>query len=152
MEQINVKTRRDALAIKALNPTTGKRDLEVWFKIEKIQIIGRRSKGQLLEAAELVPFVLQNPRQVFEGLCWENDEFGSRGVGWLCYSGLPSYAYRQDGTKCGCYSGEVFLVFVNDTGLVYNWRWEKSDRAKDGLPNEFDLQHGDNKRFKRSLL
>lgn len=152
MKKTGVKTRRDALAIYALNPTTGKKDLKVWFKSEKIQLVGRRSKGQLLETSELVPYILQNPRQVFEGLCWENDEKGSRGAGWRCYSGLPLCAYRQNGTRREAYPGEVFLIFVDDTGLVYNWRWEKSDRASDGLPNEFDLRHGENKRFKRSLL
>lgn len=145
-------TRRQKLALEALDPTTGKTDLYLWFKYKKIQLIGRRSRGQIKEAAYIVPWILSRPRAVFEGLCWDNDESGSRGVGWRCYCGLPNCAYKRDGTKSEPYEGEVFLVFVDDTSLVYNWRWEKSAFAEEGLPNQNDLQHGPDKRFKRRLL
>lgn len=145
-------TRRQKLALEALDPVTGKTDLYLWFKYEKIQTIGRRSKGQIKEAAYIVPWLLKHPLVVFEGLCWDNDETGTRGVGWRCYCGLPKCAYKRNGEECEPYKGEVFLIFVDDTSLVYNWRWEKSDFAEKGFPNEDDLRHGRGKRFKRRLL
>ena len=152
MERTDTETRRNSLCIRAVDPKTGKNSIAVYLDYKKIQIIGKRSKGQLLEAAEIVPYVLQNFRQVFEGLCWDEDEKGARGVGWRCYCGLPLYAYSADGTQRQPYEGEVYLVFIDDENVAYNWRWEKSDCADKGLPNEYDAEHGDKKRFKRALL
>jgi hypothetical protein len=151
-QEVNNRTRRELLSIEALDPLTGQRSLVYSLDYKKIQYIGKRSLGQLHETAEIVPFILQSPRSIFEGLCWDQDEKGSRGVGWRCYCGLPELAYREDGIQIEPYHEEVCLVFVDDENIVYNWRWEKSDRADKGLPNEFDIQHGQGKRFKQRLL
>ncbi len=41
--------------------------------------------------------------------------------------------------------GQVFLVFVNEDRVAYNWRWEQAD------PHKPDLPLGHEKRFKRRL-
>jgi len=40
----------------------------------------------------------------------------------------------------------VFLVFVNDEGIAYNWRWEKADEDEPDLPRRFKT------RFKKRLI
>jgi hypothetical protein len=44
------------------------------------------------------------------------------------------------------YPGQVYLVFLNDEKVAYNWRWEKADPDQPGLP----MDHED--RFKQRLL
>ena len=72
-----------------------------------------------------------------------------RGVGWRCYAGIPDCSYREDGAKQPPWPGDVFLAFVNKDGVVYNWRWEKSDPADPSLPRTDD---GLKPRFKERLL
>lgn len=59
---------------------------------------------------------------------------------------MPPHSYRADGTQAPPYPGQVFLVFVNDEKVAYNWRWEKSD------PQDPDLPQGWQERFKQRLL
>lgn len=69
-----------------------------------------------------------------------------QGVGWRCYCGIPEFAYHSDGTERRPYPGQVYLVFVNDEGVAYNWRWEKADPDDPNLPQNFET------RFKTRLL
>ena len=41
---------------------------------------------------------------------------------------------------------KVYLVFVNDEGVAYNWRWEKADADDPKLPNGYQT------RFKKRAL
>ncbi|GMU24541.1 MAG: hypothetical protein AMXMBFR13_46150 [Phycisphaerae bacterium] len=41
---------------------------------------------------------------------------------------------------------QVFLVFVNDEQIAYNWRWERSDPEEPTLPVDHQS------RFKKRLL
>ena len=85
------------------------------------------------------------PTAVFEGLRRDEDE-EPKGVGWRCYCGVPDCSYRRDGTETAPYPNRVYLVFVNDEGVAYNWRWEKADTDKAKLPVDHLT------RFKRQLL
>ena len=136
-------TRRDALAVNAFDPTTAG-DMTVYISYERVQAVGKRSKGQIKEAAYLVPQALQCRGPVFEGLCTEEDE-DKRGVGWRCYCSLPSKSYSPDGDECPPRRGQVYLVFVNEDRVVYNWRWERADTDHPDLPR------GHEARFKRRL-
>ena len=91
------------------------------------------------------PAVLQHPAAVFEGLRWDEDE-DRKGVGWRCYCGIPGHAYLRDGTAIQPYAGQVYLVFVNDERVAYNWRWEEADPDNPRFPMGFQ------ERFKRQLL
>jgi hypothetical protein len=136
-------SRRELLTVKAFDPVTGS-EIDVYISQERLLAIGKRSRGQTLEAAYLVPQALQCHGPVFEGLCAEADE-DKRGVGWRCYCGLPDSSYTPDGDKCPPRSGQVYLVFVNDDCVAYNWRWERAD------PDHPDLPLNHEKRFKRRL-
>jgi hypothetical protein len=136
-------TRREMLVFKAFDPVTGG-EIEVYISFERLQAIAKRSKGQVLEAAEIVPQALQCRGPVFEGLCTDKDE-DTRGVGWRCYCCLPDRSYSEDGTRCPPRRKQVFLVFVNEDRVAYNWRWEQVD------PQNLNLPCGHEKRFKRRI-
>lgn len=138
-----MKTRREYLAISASDGHGGV--LSVFISHERLVTLGKRSKGQILEAAEIVPAVLQNPRAIFEGFCTDGDE-DHRGVGWRCYVGLPDRSYTVDGQKRPPWEDEVFLVFLNEDRVAYNWRWEKCDLDAPNLPKNYA------DRFKMRLL
>jgi hypothetical protein len=137
-------TRRQFILIAAVDPVDGKTS-EVQISFERMQTVARRSLGHAKECGYLLPYVLQNPTAIFEGLTIEADE-DRRGVGWRCYCGVPAHSYRADGTEAPPYPGQVFLVFVNEERIAYNWRWEQADRDEPTLPHNHD------RRFKRRLL
>ena len=137
-------SRRERLTLQAINPADGKL-CEVHISFERMQAVGRRSLGHAKECGYIVPEILQKPAAIFEGLRREEDE-DPRGVGWRCYCGIPEQSYRTDGTKAPPYRGQVYVVFVNDEGVAYNWRWEKAD------PDNLNLPADHQTRFKKRLL
>ncbi len=90
-----------------------------------------------MTAAYCLPSVLQKPTAVFRGLLREKDQERS-GRGWLCYCGRPEYAYDRDGGRVPPREGFVFLAFMTDDFVVYNWRWEKANPEDPNLPLEMD--------------
>lgn len=127
------------------NPISGKLDVPIQISHGRLQAVGKRSRGQGLEAAYVLPEVLQSPAGIFEGLCWDRDE-DTRGEGWRCYAGFPTCSYLADGRKQGPWQGEIFLVFINKEAVAYNWRWEKTN------PHEPTMPEGHLERFKKRLL
>src|SRR5208337_3405121 len=63
-----------------------------------------------------------------------------------CYCGIPEQSFRPDGSSARPYPGQVYLVFVNDEKVTYNWRWEKADPDDPRLPVDHET------RFKQRLL
>ena len=128
---VKKKTRR--LIIQAVDPERGTQTAGIQISYSRIKALGRRSKGQIKECAYIVPRILQRPTAIFEGLRSDNDK-DRRGFGWRCYVGLPSCCYRRDGEQTEPPKGMVFMVFVNDDGITYNWRWEPANDADPKLP------------------
>jgi hypothetical protein len=110
-----------------------------------MQAVGRRSMGHAKECGIILPAILQHPTAIFEGLRQDEDE-DRRGYGWRCYCGIPEHAYHSDGTSRGPYPGQVHLVFVNDEGVAYNWRWERAADDDPNLPVNYEA------RFRKRLL
>lgn len=138
------ESRRQYLTLDAVNPTDGSNQT-VQISYQRMQALGRRSMGHTKECACIVPMILQKPSAIFEGL--RRDEDDDRwGCGWRCYCGVPDTAYTTDGTQRPPYQGQVYLVFINDEHVAYNWRWEKADPDNPCLPVDHE------KRFKRRLL
>jgi hypothetical protein len=137
-------TRREYILLSAVDPNSGS-PCQVQISFERMQAVARRSMGHAMECAYIVPAVLQRPTAVFEGLRLEEDE-DRRGVGWRCYCGVPEFAYRADGSKLSPWPGQVFVVFVNDDRIAYNWRWEQADDDEPALPIDYE------DRFRRRLL
>lgn len=135
---------RNYLTLEAISPKDGKL-WEVRISTARIEAIGKRTKGQVLECAYVVPQVLKAPTGIFEGLRKDEDE-AREGNGWLCYVGVPKAAYAPDGRQIPPWPGKVFLVFLNQDRVAYGWRWEKCDPSAPTLPD------GHGERFKRRLL
>ena len=133
------RSRREGISLKAIDPSDGKLRATVQISFDRMQAVGRRSLGHASECGYIVPMILEHPAAIFEGLCREEDE-DTRGYGWRCYCGVPDRSYRSDGTAAPPYEGQVYLVFVNDQGIAYNWRWEKCDAGDPGLPRDHELR------------
>lgn len=94
-----------------------------------------------MEAAKAVPEVLENPKAIFEGIRWDQDsDTRSDADDWLCYSGIPSQAFHQDGNPRRPYDGEVLLVFMNSDHVIYNWRWERCDDDDTTMPEDWQTR------------
>lgn len=98
-----------------------------------MMVVAKRGLGHASECGRIMPAILINPTAIFEGLRRDDDE-DKYGYGWRCYCGVPANSYRRDGTQAPPYPGQVYLVFVNDENVIYNWRWEKSDPDDPRLP------------------
>jgi len=138
--------RRELLATNAIDPVTGQLMVVIYSHAKLLNCL-RGNAGQIQEAAHLVPMVLRKPQAVFRGLRRDADEpVKNNEEGWLCYSGIPTHAYNEDGTPRRLWPKEVFLVFVSADKVVYNWYWYESD------PGDPDLPKGYKERFRERLI
>ena len=140
----NQESRREYITIVAIDPIYGK-PCEVLISYDRIQAVGRE--------------VLVTPKNVhisFRLFCNILRPFlkvfgGTRTNPAKALAGDVTAAFRnksflQDGTPIRPYAGQIYLVFVNDENVAYNWRWEKSDESDLRLPRDHDT------RFRRRLL
>ncbi len=106
------------------------------LRSRKIEETARRGSGPAHELGYTVPWAVKNPTAMFRGVREEGEPK------WRCYVSRPGRAYDYRTGECrSAWAGEVFLVFVNDDRIIYNWRWEKAD------PNDADLPEGYASRF-----
>lgn len=137
-------SRRSFITIAAFDPITGSLGASVQISFARMQTVGKRSLGHAKECGVLVPFALQQPHAVFEGLRRDEDE-DPKGTGWRCYCARPPNSFGTDGSERPPYPNQVYLVFVNDEGVAYNWRWEP------GAPEDRLLPEGHQQRFRKRL-
>jgi len=136
----------NGLKIEAVDPITGKICCDVFISYERLhKFFKPRGLGAVLECRYCVPEVLQKPTAIFEGLCQNEDEPRNRGCGWRCYCGIPSHDYSEDGTALQPRKNKVFLVFVTEELVAYNWRWEKCCPDKPELPINYQTRFRDQK-------
>lgn len=132
------------ITISAVDPASGKKT-DIIISHRRMHAVAHRGLGHAKECGILVPYTLQNPTAIFEGLRKDRDE-DHRVPGWYCYCSKPLCSFGADGEEQPPYPNQVFLVFVNDEKVAYNWRWAKADQENDDLPEN----HGD--RFERRAL
>lgn len=137
-------SRRDHLTLEAVNPADGKA-CGILVSHDRMQAVARRSMGHAKECGLILPMIIQQPTAIFEGIRQDEDE-DRQGYGWRCYCGIPESAYHSDGTKRTPYPNQVYLVFVNDESVAYNWRWEQADQDDPKLPKNHE------ERFRKRLL
>ena len=95
---------------------------------DKIRYLAQRGKKADLLRVSLVEDVLTCPRAIFRGIRFEEDEKHScSSPGWLCYCGYPPIDFRFSGEETTPPPRKVFLVFVNEDKIAYNWRWDRAD-------------------------
>jgi hypothetical protein len=124
-------SRRDPFTFDALDPNEG--TCKVYIREQRLLALAKLGKWKLLEARDLVPQVLASPNVIFEGLQWEADEDRDR-PGWRCYCAKPSLMYDARGDEVASDPMQVFVVFVNDKGIAYIWRWELADEDDPEIP------------------
>jgi hypothetical protein len=132
--------------IMAVNPAGhDKPCLRVIYSQTKVFHVGKLGfLGAIKEAAELVPFALMHPRAIFGGLRHPDDKYSGQSPGWLCYCSRPEYDYTKSGEPCNPEPCKVFLVFVNEEQIIFNWRWENADVKafcnKEYLPENYKIR------------
>jgi hypothetical protein len=90
-----------------------------------------------MELADTVRWALLHPRALFRGVRDLEREIAEDG--WLCYVAIPSHAYdHKTGKKYPAWLGEVFMVFVTEERVVYNWYWCKCDGRESHLPADYE--------------
>lgn len=132
------------VSLRAIDPQTGK-DTAVLISHRRMHAVAQRSLGHAKECGILVPFTLQQPTAIFEGLRKDEDE-DSRTPGWYCYCSKPPCSFNENGEEQPAYPNQVFLVFVNREKVAYNWRWAKACPSDDQLPENHE------ERFERKAL
>src|SRR3990167_1089392 len=133
---VAIKTRRGYVTLPAIDPHTGSQ-WDVLLSDEKIGWIGKQGIGAARELAFTVPTALLNIRHLYRGIRDDRREVDEDD--WLCYISTPSKAYdRKSGACVPAWRGEVFLVYVTDERVVYNWYWDKCDLSSPHLPRDFD--------------
>jgi hypothetical protein len=130
--------------VDGIDPHTGKKRT-IQLSYDKLKSLPRLGKGRVLEAAQIVLPTLLHPTAIYEGLT-QNRDHDPRGVGWLCYAAIPDRCFEDDGKQFPTPSGEVFVVFVNDEWVAYNWYWVKADVSDPNQPDGYE------KRFNKRLL
>lgn len=132
------------MAFFGVDPTTGQQR-PIQLDYDKLKDLPRKGQGKVKEAAYIVPEVLLKPSAIFQGLKRDRDE-PRRGAGSLCYCGRPIHCFEDDGRNVPPPRNRVFLVFVNDDWIAYNWYWYDADS------NQPDLPDGYSERFDRRLI
>jgi hypothetical protein len=141
--ETDAKTRAGYITLAAVNPAD-KRPWSAYLSLEKHDDILRfRSEGQIAEMDELVPAALLNPCSIWFGI---RDDDGEG----FCYSLRAPCAFRRDGTQRPAHKDELFLVFVNNDGVVLNWYWDDVDPRMPDSPIGSSAT-GKNKRFKEQM-
>ena len=108
--------------------------MEVLIPKRLIERAKRLGKGGIFELAQLVTWVLLNPRKIYEGLRRDDDDDPGETDGWLCYSAAPEFAFDYEtGERCSR-PNRVLLVFVNKERVAYHWRWELEAPEQPGVP------------------
>jgi len=121
-------SRRESLTRFAVNPETGKTDFAVTLSESRIKHLAKRGSKADLMRVTLVDNALLYPKAIFRGIRFEEDEQHScHSPGWLCYCGYPPNDFRFQGEVTDPPARKVFLVFVNEEQIVYNWGWERAD-------------------------
>lgn len=130
------KRRRGYCSIDAIDPSDGKK-WQVLLPDTKMDYVASQGHGAALELADTVRWTLLHPCALFRGV--RDLERDISEDAWLCYVGIPHHAYdRKTGARRPPWAGEVFLVFVTDERVVYNWYWYESDSRDSRLPADYE--------------
>ena len=144
-------SRRESLTKLAVNPQTGKTDFAVTISESRVKNLAKRgSKADLLRIT-LVDNALLYPKAIFRGIRFEEDEQHScHSPGWLCYCGYPPNDFRFQGGATAPPARKVFLVFVNEDQIAYNWGWERADFDAWDVGKYLPVNYQD--RFKEQII
>ena len=134
------------IPLRAISPEDGKL-WRVGIRIDHAQRLCRQGLHRQKEIAYTLEWALKNPTAIFEGVRRDEDEDPTSDVqSWLCYVAKPETRFRFGDAKPEPAGDRVFLAFMNQDFVVYNWRWEPNSDRDARLPA--DWEH----RFRKRLL
>ena len=129
------KHRRGYASLEAIDPNDGG-TWQVLLADGKMDHVAARGHGAAMELADTVRWTLLHPRAVFSGV--RELDRGIAEDNWLCYVAKPGHAYdHKTGKRCPAWPNEVFMVFVTDERVVYNWYWSECDEQDSHLPADY---------------
>jgi hypothetical protein len=132
------KHRRGYSSLDAIDPQDGGK-WQVLLPNGKMDYVASQGRGATMELADTVRWTLLNPSAIFRGIRDLDKEISDDH--WLCYVSRPKHAYNhKTGKKQQTWMGEVFLVFVTDERILYNWYWAECDPRDSGLPADYETR------------
>jgi hypothetical protein len=138
------------IEIEAVNPNDRTTPLIFTYSQKRLLYISRLGyRGYILESAHLVPFTLKYPSCIFRGLREDDDKYSGDSPGWLCYCSLPTQDFSKNGEPTNSKPNKVYVVFVNEDKIIFNWRWENADL--EAYSNKIYVPENYKTRFKEKL-
>ena len=67
---------------------------------------------------------METPTAIFRGLKRDGQDGG------LCYAGIPIQIHLDHNIVVPPPPGFTFLVFADENGHIFSWRWEKEDATQ----------------------
>lgn len=135
-DQPKEKVRRGYSSLDAVDPRDGKQ-WHVLLADSKMDWVAQQGEGRTRELAHTVRWSLMNPRAIFRGV--RDDTHGMDEDEWLAYVATPPKAYdHKTGREVPPWPNEVFLVFVSEERVIYNWYWSECDRYDSHLPEDYE--------------
>jgi hypothetical protein len=130
------KHRRGYSSLDAVDPRDGGK-WHVLLSDKKMDYVASQGHGAAMELADTVRWALLHPRALFRGV--RDLEKGIAEDNWLCYVANAGHAYdHKTGKRRAAWPGEVFLVFVTEERVLYNWYWYEADGHESHLPADYD--------------
>jgi hypothetical protein len=101
--------------------------------------VAAQGHGTAMELADTVRWALLHPRAIFRGIRDLDRDVSEDN--WLCYVAVPGHAYdRKTGKRRPAWPNEVFMVFVTDERVIYNWYWTECDGQQSHLPADYETR------------
>ena len=119
----------DCRPIDAINPADGS-VFQLYVRVSKMKQTASRGKGAAKELGYTVPYACMHLTcGIYRGIREDGEIDG------LCYVSKPlTYYHPRSGLEFPPEISTLFLVFVNDDGIIYMWRWEDADPNNDDMP------------------
>jgi hypothetical protein len=134
--QSKEKCRRGYSSLDAIDPNDGGK-WQVLLSNSKMDWVAAQGHGAAMELADTVRWTLLHPRAIFRGVRDLDKEVEEDN--WLCYVSTPNHCYdHKTGERRPPWDGEIFMVFVTEERVVYNWYWDECDRQDVNLPTDHE--------------
>jgi hypothetical protein len=129
-----VRARPNCVSLEGMDPK-GQGTREFWIEKDLLQFFYKKGWMSKYLSAKLVKEILASPAVIFQGLQNEGHEES------LCYAGLASCQYLNNGVSAPPPAGMTFVVYVREDDVVFRWDW---DEAADNLtyPKGFEARFG----------
>jgi len=117
------------ITVKGKNPS-GKGEREFKISERRLQNVLKGATHHKFLDAYLIKEVMESPILIFKGLERTNQWKG------LCYIGKPENRYHDQNTTTPFPPGFLFMVFIDENSIIFDWRVEKCDPVNHKYPEK----------------